>query len=51
MLQWRGAVCFLLGMQVTHIHTRDTNTHMKSDACYVNALKASEFSCAWLNIK
>ena len=26
LVQWRAAVCFLLGMQVTHTHT-DTHTH------------------------
>lgn len=58
MVQWRGAVCFLLGMQVTHTHT-DTRRHIRrhvraegrNDACYVNAFEALEFSCAWLNIK
>jgi len=58
LVQWRGAVCFLLGMQVTHTQTHtDTHRHTRvqmeerNDACYVNAYKASEFSCAWLNIK
>ena len=57
LVQWRAAVCFLLGMQVTHTHT-DTHTHThtcasdgRNDACYVNACKTLEFSCAWLDTK
>lgn len=45
-------------MQVTHTHTdtqRHIHTHVRTvgrtDACYVNAFKTLEFSCAWLNIK